>query len=659
MNDNNNCAPVRAPHHAPTELAKLPGWLIWRYEASEGETKPRKVPYYAAGGKRHGVQGRPEDRAALVTFEAAKAAAARRGFDGIGLALMPDFGITALDFDHCMIDGAPHLDVERLVADTYAEYSPSGQGVRAFFRGDLGDRKAHGEPFGFEVFSSKGFVTVTGQSLDITDLLGTSDTVAPLTNEVRAYAERRFGRRRVADADDDWLNVVEQPRGLSDDDLKAMLKVLDPDMAHAEWLNVGMALHHETQGEGFDLWDAWSSNGSKYPSEDALRKRWESFGRDETRRQVTVGTLIKMAQAADYEAPTVASAAEFEALTVPTDKPLRFRFEQAGEFIQHQAPGWLVKGVLPRAELIVVYGESGSGKSFLALDMCMAIARGLPWQGQRVKQGAVAYIVAEGGGGFRKRLAAYSQRNEIELSATPIHILSAAPNLLEKDDALELVKAIKETGKPALVVVDTFAQVTPGGDENAGKDMGKALKHCQGIHRATGATVVLIHHSGKDKARGARGWSGLRAAVDAEIEVTRSDDYREAKVTKQKDGEEGQVFPFRLGVVQIGIDEDGDPIDSCVVEFEGVSQPEPTYKPRGKNQEAVFQLINSMANLDGTVRAADVIHAAAMQVYGRSDDKGNMKRTLESVCESAGFNVQNGIIQIPHSSNLPQTANEE
>ena len=79
----------------------------------------------------HPGEGRPEDRQQLTTFDAARAAAARRGMDGIGFAPMPEWGITALDFDNCVVDGGLHPEVERIVAGTYAEFSPSGTGVRA------------------------------------------------------------------------------------------------------------------------------------------------------------------------------------------------------------------------------------------------------------------------------------------------------------------------------------------------------------------------------------------------------------------------------------------------------------------------------------------------------------------------------------------------
>jgi putative DNA primase/helicase len=150
----------------PQELRELQGWLVWRFEQSPGEPKPRKIPYWAGGGKRYGTQGAPKDRSKLVTFDVAVAAAMRNGFDGVGLAMLPDWGITALDFDHCLLpDGRFPPEVEGIVSKTYAEYSPSGMGVRAFVRGNLGDHKSRvgaAKTWGFEVFSTRGFVTVTG-----------------------------------------------------------------------------------------------------------------------------------------------------------------------------------------------------------------------------------------------------------------------------------------------------------------------------------------------------------------------------------------------------------------------------------------------------------------------------------------------------------------
>lgn len=224
---------------------------------------------------------------------------------------------------------------------------------------------------------------------------------------------------------------------------------------------------------------------------------------------------------------------------------------------------WIIKHVLPRAELVVLYGEPGSGKSFAALDIAACVARGVPWRGLRTKQGRVLYIAAEGRGGFLWRVEACCRAQSIERIG--LDIITDAPNLFQGGDAKALLAQIKARGQVDLLVVDTLAAVTPGANENSGEDMGLVLDRCKRLARETGATVLLIHHSGKDAAKGARGWSGLKAAADAELEVLREGDLRQIRATKQKDGQDGMEFPFGLEVVELGVDEDNEAITSCVV----------------------------------------------------------------------------------------------
>jgi hypothetical protein len=624
--------PHIASIHVPDTLAALPGWLVWRYEHQDGEAKPRKVPYYTSGGKRYGVQGRPEDRAQLTTLEAAKAAAARRGYDGVGFALMPEWGIVALDFDHCLKDGTIDPEVERLVAGTYAEYSPSGEGVRAFMLGRLENNKDPSEEtYGFETFASKGFVTVTGNRLPLTDELGAENTLAQVTPEVLALCERRFGRRTATS--DDPLMTYEPPAGLTQDQLREALDVLDADCDHQTWLNVGMALHHETQGQGFDLWNEWSAAGTKYPGERTLKKRWESFGQS-TGRQVTARTLIRLAKEnGAYIASTITPEQFAAESAAPTEKPARFQVIPAAQFASASPTRWIIKGVLPQGELVVLFGESGSGKSFFALDMGAAIARGVEWRGRRVRQGRVVYIAAEGGGGVRKRLAAYAIHHGISLEDLNLGVIHAAPNLLEKADAVDVARAIATTGPCDLVIVDTFAQTMPG-NENAGEDVGKALAHCKGIHLATGATVMLIHHAGKDTSKGARGWSGLKAAADTEIEVSRLTTGRMARLSKQKDGEDGSSWGFDLNTVAVGMDEDGDVIESCVVVEADVEMSRLSLARRlGKVEQAVADAVSAMGE---SPLVEDVIADAVGRLpvaEGRDVRRQHVKRALVGLCE--------------------------
>lgn len=624
---------------APSALRDLPGWLVWRFEPNDNPGgKPRKVPYYTNGGRRHGQQGRPDDRQQLTTFDAARASAARRGFDGVGFAPLDDFGVVALDFDNCIQDGQIHPEILPLLANTYAEFSPSGQGIRAFFKGSLGNLKAHGEPFGFETFSSKGFVTFTGAVLDIVEVMGNTDTVAAVDNSVMHLVQKRFRRELQGNAEQqegDWA-----PVGLTDGQIAECLEVLPADLDYDQWINVGMALHHE--GQSFEVWDNWSQQSPKYTSREYGIDRWNSFGKGGG-KVVTARSLVHLANqhGAHIQLNGPASIEEFENVAPdPVDdggapKAPRFTPIPAHEFAGRQAPQWIVKGLLPRAELCVLFGESGSGKSFLALDLAGAVARGLPWRGRRVRQGRVVYVAAEGAGGFRNRLVAYAERQGIALADVPMDIIADVPNLLMKDDALAVARAI---GKADVVIVDTFAQVTPGGNENAGEDMGRALAHCKGIHRATSALVVLVHHAGKDASKGARGWSGLRAAADAELEVTRQGNFRQLRTSKQKDGDDDQAWGFGLETVNIGIDEDGDPITSCVV----VEQEVPaarllrTLGPKEEIVNAVIQefALSQTSGIEVAAILAESVKRMAAPEDGKRDTrKQHARRALESLCK--------------------------
>lgn len=584
-----------APQHrqleAPAELRALPGWLMWRLETLPGEDKARKIPYYVDGGKRHGQQGGAEDRAKLTTFAAARDAAARKGMSGVGLAMLPDWGVTALDFDHCVdANGAIPSDVSDIVCATYAEYSPSGTGIRAFVRGALGNRKspAKGNPYGFETFSSSGFVTFTGNILPAVEVMGYEDRIAPAGPSVIALCDRRFGAHTAQDdpTDRDFMAGHEPRLGLSPERMEELLGAIDPDMGREDWVRVGMALHHETEGDdtGFALWDDWSSLSGKYPGQEALQQQWDSFTRREGsgRRQTTMASVIKMArEAASGRSGGAASVDELRAIAqaqapsgtssggvqTPPDFTGKYPVLSASALSARPPAPWLIKGVLPSSPLVVLFGPSGSGKTFVAIDICAAVARGVPWREQRVVKGRVVLIAAEGGGGVGKRLAAYCQQANILTSELDIGVITAAPNFLEKDEIGEVVAAVASASDISLIVVDTFAQVTPGANENGAEDMGRALAHARALHEATGATVLLVHHAGKDAARGARGWSGIKAAADAEIEVIRHEDGlgREIRISKMKDGDDGLRWGFKLDTLVVGVDGDGDDVTSCVV----------------------------------------------------------------------------------------------
>lgn len=251
-----------------------------------------------------------------------------------------------------------------------------------------------------------------------------------------------------------------------------------------------------------------------------------------------------------------------------------------------------VEGLLVAGAMSVVYGPSNVGKTFFAADLAMHVAAGWEWRGCEVSQMPVLYVAAEGAFGIRNRVAAF--RRHYDMSETlPFHVIPVAVNLLSDDEAVErLINTAKVKGA-GMIVLDTLSRVIAGGNENAPDDMGQLIGNCDRIRAEARAHVMLVHHTGKDEARGARGHSSLRAATDTEIEVSGGNGVSLAKVTKQRELEIAGEFGFSLQVVELGTNTRGKPVTSCVVvEAAAASKAKPK-RPRGAMQKTLVKALHN------------------------------------------------------------------
>jgi hypothetical protein len=260
-----------------------------------------------------------------------------------------------------------------------------------------------------------------------------------------------------------------------------------------------------------------------------------------------------------------------------------------------------VQGVLTRGGASVLYGESNSGKTFFATDLALHVASGLEWRGKRVDKGGVVYCALEGGIGFRNRVAAWRADKELDGYAIPFAAIQQPLNLANPEaDVTPLIDAVLEAGTKidvplSLVVIDTLSRALAGGNENDSADMGALVMCMDMIRQQTGAAVLFIHHSGKDAAKGARGHSLLRAAIDTEIEVTADQQgARAATVVKQRELSKGNVFPFTLRVIELGQNRHGEAVTTCVVDASDQS-PVATRKLSGQKATALNVLSNLIA----------------------------------------------------------------
>lgn len=341
----------------------------------------------------------------------------------------------------------------------------------------------------------------------------------------------------------------------------------------------------------------------------------------------------------------------------PVGVKKRFAFESVGQFLRRPPAQWIIKGLLPRASLAVLYGASGSGKTFFALDIAGCVARGAAWRGVPVAQGTVAYVVAEGASGFRDRAHAYCRQHDIEPDSFPVRILADAPNMMNNTDVTDIIAALKDLGPLAVVFLDTYARVMGNGNENEAQDVNRVVRNCDLIHKATGAIVVLVHHTGKDDSAGARGSSALRAATDVEIAISRPrQGPRLATITKMKDGEDDASFKFQLDTLVIGMDEGGEDITSCVVAH--LSDSTPTPVEPGKRVSAVrARLLDQMATYVGgevakedfilDVRAITPLPASGVESHNW---RALITKPLAKLIDDGAIVEINGVLSLPKTA---------
>jgi AAA domain len=252
---------------------------------------------------------------------------------------------------------------------------------------------------------------------------------------------------------------------------------------------------------------------------------------------------------------------------------------------------WLVKHVLPKAGLGVMFGPPGCGKTFAALDLALHIAAGEDWREYRVKPAAVSYIAMEAGRLAQNRVHAWIGHHK-KLWPKRFRMSPKTLDLRSSDkDVRALIQDIRDNQpNVGLVVVDTLSRALVGGNENGPEDMGLLVARCEHMAFELECFVLLVHHTGKDEAKGSRGHTCLTGAINTELEVRRQQgEPGTITVTKQRDGEVGFRFGFDLAVEQLGVDEDEERVSSCVVvpidagEFKRATQA----KPSGFNEVAV------------------------------------------------------------------------
>jgi len=420
--------------------------------------------------------------------------------------------------------------------------------------------------------------------------------------------------------------------GWSEADVIEMLDYVDKNMGYSKWIDMGMAL--QSEGFGFHLWEDWSNKTRTMGADGHLRAdpamHWNSF---KPKAGISFGTFVKMAQDGGWsrkkqngtiiphqpspEAARINQGHQYNTVkdqidnAAPVDKGNRplIEFTMANDIQPTLEANDFVKGLLAEEQLSVVYGESNCGKTFFATDLGFHIGMGREWRGRRVDKGGVLYAALEGSYGLRNRVQAFRLKNGLDdalfaMVASQVDFMDREGNIKE---FIECVKRAKDQmGGIKMVVVDTLARAMAGGNENEGQDMGMLVHHADRIRYEAQCHVCFIHHSGKDKARGARGHSSLRAAVDTEIEISRIEgaDYSTIKIAKQREMEADPDMFFKLERVIIGVTALGEEKSSCVVrpvEKDDLTKPQQDQTLTPMQQFVYDAIVNAIAKC-GTKR---------------------------------------------------------
>lgn len=605
----------------PASMREARRWLVWKEIPVPGK-KPRKVPFYVNGKPRHGVLDTADDWGQLGSFEDATQALASGQYTGLGFALGPDG--TGNCWQGIDLDNIAAHEGLRLISDDlpgYTEASPSGQGMHAI---------GYGRPFqslgsngtGIEAYSSGRFFTVTGSEAGI----GAPSCLANFVNAVLRPKHATVATIHSAE-------VVEFVTPAQVAELRSALASMRSDDRDL-WVANGQRLKRLGE-QGRALWMEWSQQSDKFDPLDAARV-WDSFTADRT----GFAAVFAEAQRRGWVNPLAGHApTQAKPAFQPRQDDPYWGFKFAPDLVKDLGPTrWLVSKLLPEDCTAVLYGPSGTLKSFVMIDLALSIAHGVPWQGKTTKQRTVFYLAGEGEQGFAKRLAAWSDVHELEAPATfAFRQIPRIQDTRELDSLVEAIRAIEaERGQAGLIIIDTLFTALDGGDENSGKDMGQVISAMKRLRTEFGAAVVTVHHTGK-VGETARGHSSLPSGMDVMFYAKPGPSPLTVEITnpKQKDGAEHAPILLQAEVRMLPIrGEDGE-LETSLVLSNPSGAVLDSYKARTKQTEETTAKAQVARRAED--EAADAIKAFALDRLAANVPLRQLEQEVLTKATALGF----------------------
>jgi len=467
----------------------------------------------------------------------------------------------------------------------------------------------------------------------------------------------------TVEQDDPFAGLTKSEVSLGE--AKEILSYIDPDCDYDTWFRVGAALHHEFDGapEAYDLWDEWSSTGSKYDENKGANDpdtKWASFDTDGD--TVSFRTLCQYARkaGADLSAISrkhkVAAEESFdEEIVKAKQKPLEstlFRSLDAQLLKAKNTVYWTIEDTVEHRSLVNFYGESGVGKSYLAISFGLSIATGTEWCGKRTREGRVVYIAGEGHGGVVRR--AYAWLDEHGLDEAPnFSMTERSLNITTASDVAKLEQYLESAGDVSMVIVDTWGRAVAGINEDKGVDVQPVIERLADLTRKFNCTVLIVHHTPKHTTESSAGSKNIKASMDVEMALVRETgvDGVVLHSRKVKDVEEFPSMVFKFVPIALPDnfnDEFGKQMRSAVLRLDedatqevAKSGPRKKLSAKGEITMAAFDYLDEHQpdKRVKTPAGVSIEHSAfAVADYGFSDQV--LKREIERRFDKSYANIR-------------------
>lgn len=230
-----------------------------------------------------------------------------------------------------------------------------------------------------------------------------------------------------------------------------------------------------------------------------------------------------------------------------------------------------IEGFLCKNNISVFFGPSKSGKTLFVTDMALHVALEREWFGREVDHGCVLYFSLEGQQVVMNRIAAFKKAHGIKNVKCPFRLFKGPINLLNTaEDADLIINAARQMEKEfklpvLLIIVDTWSRANPGGKEDT-EDTGRAFSRVDQIRDETRANIAIIHHTPND-GESPRGSGIMQANPDILIKISKDKQTKigTAKTYAERDGEGEHEFHFTFEGVELGHNQRGNPVVSCII----------------------------------------------------------------------------------------------